>query len=158
MKTILLSIVALLLGFWPGPESAADALLEHSVAQEALVPGIIQFGEEDARGVLEAPATIGVGEEFKIKIVTFGGGCEREGHASVIVSAIGANVMVYDLTAATRPDVICPAVLKRMTHVITLRFEKPGNALIRVWGRRIGAETPPLGVPAVLEHRMTIKG
>jgi hypothetical protein len=158
MKTILLSTLAVLLGVWPGPASAADPLVEHFVTQEALVPGIIDFGDDRSRSVLEAPATIGVGEDFEIKIVTFGGGCEREGPISVIVSAIGANVMVYDLTVATRPDVICTAVLKRLTHVVTLRFEKPGDALIRVWGRRVGAETPPLGVPTVLEHQITVKG
>jgi hypothetical protein len=40
---------------------------------------------------------------------------------------------------------------------LSLRFEKPGQALIRVWGRRVGPDTPPFGVPAILEHRLTIK-
>jgi len=100
---------------------------------------------------------VGVRENFQVTINTFGGGCEREGDTSVIMSATGATLIVYDITAATRPDVICTAVVKRLPHIVALRFEKPGEALIRVWGRRVGPETPPLGVPFVLEHRVTIK-
>lgn len=65
--------------------------------------------------------------------------------------------MVYDFTEATHPGVVCIAVIKRLPHTVTLRFEKPGEAVIRVWGRRVGPETPPLGVPTVLEHPITIK-
>jgi hypothetical protein len=128
-----------------------------SVTQEALVPGIIDFDDDRNRGVLTAPASVGVREDFQVTINTFGGGCEREGDTSVIMSATGATLIVYDITAATRPDVICTAVVKRLPHIVALRFEKPGEALIRVWGRRVGPETPPLGVPFVLEHRVTVK-
>jgi hypothetical protein len=65
--------------------------------------------------------------------------------------------MVYDLTTATQPDVACTAVLKRLPHTATLRFTQPGEALIRIWGRRVGPETPPDGVPVVLEHRVIVQ-
>jgi hypothetical protein len=125
--------------------------------QQALVPGIIDFGTNEKRDVLSAPTRVGVGEDFEMKITTFGGGCDSEGDTSVVILATGAAVMVYDLTVATHPRVICPAVVKRMPHTVTLRFEKPGEALIQIWGRRVGPEAPLFGVPAVLEHRVTIK-
>jgi hypothetical protein len=125
-------------------------------SQEARVPGIIDFGTDGTKDVLSAPTSARVGEDFRIKITTFGGGCEREGDTSVVVLSTGAAVVVYDLTTATHPRVICTAVIKRMPHTVTLRFEKPGKALIQIWGRRVGPETPPFGVPTVLEHRVTI--
>jgi hypothetical protein len=157
MKKMFLSMLLLIFGLYAGPANAADLPLQRPASQEALVPGIIDFGDDQSKGVLTAPTTVGVGEDFEIRILTFGGGCEREGGASLIMSAAGADVMVYDITVATRPGVVCTAILKRMPHTLTLRFEKPGEALIRVWGRRVGAETPPLGVPDILEHRITIK-
>jgi hypothetical protein len=125
--------------------------------EEAVILGIIDYGEERSKDVVTAPSSVRVGEDFKITITTFGGGCEREGTTSTIRTATGASVMVYDITAATRPGVICAAVIKRMPHSLTLRFERPGQALIRVWGRRVGPDTPPLGVPVTLEHPVTIK-
>jgi hypothetical protein len=125
--------------------------------QQARVPGIIDFGTDGKKDVLSAPTRVRVGEDFEIKVTTYGGGCDREGDTSVIILATGAAVMVYDLTVATHPRVICPAVVKRMPHTVTLRFEKPGEALIQIWGRRVGPEAPLFGVPAVLEHRVTIK-
>ena len=46
---------------------------------------------------------------------------------------------------------------KRQPHTATLRFPKPGLAVIHVWGRRIGSNTLPGGVPTVIERRVTIK-
>ena len=137
--------------------AAADPGTRPPTPDEALVPGIIDSINDTMKDVLSAPSTVRVGEDFKVTITTFGGGCEREGDTTVIMSAIGANVIVYDITAATNPKVVCTAVIKRLPHTVTLRFEKPGQALIRVWGRKIGGGTDPFGAPAVLEHRVTIK-
>ena len=93
----------------------------------------------------------------QVKVTTYGGGCYREEDNGVIITRTGATVMVYDFTAAIRPDVICTGVIKRLPHTATLRFEKPSEALIQIWGRRIGVDTPPLGAPTVIEHRVMVK-
>jgi hypothetical protein len=112
----------------------------------------------DQQEVVEAPATVRAGEDFKVTIKTFGGGCDREGDTGVITSESSATIMVYDFTSATHPGVICTMIAKRMPHVVTLRFTKPGEARIRIWGRKSENDAPPLeGVPAVLEHRVTVK-
>jgi hypothetical protein len=126
-------------------------------APEARLLGIVDFGSERTKDVVTAPDAVRVNEDFKVTITTFGGGYERMGETSVVITATGASVMVYDFTEATHPGVVCIAVIKRLPHTVTLRFEKPGEAVIRVWGRRVGPETPPLGVPTVLEHPITIK-
>ena len=93
--------------------------------------------------MLKAPKTVRAGEDFKITITTFGGGCDREGGTSVVITTTGASVMVYDFTAATHPGIICTAIIKRLPHTVILRLEKPGEALIRVWGRRVGPGRRP---------------
>jgi hypothetical protein len=126
-------------------------------AKEARVPGVIDFGQEGKAGVLSAPTTAQVGKNFELNVTTFGGGCDRRGETSVVFLKTGAAVMVYDITAATDPQVICPAVVKRIPHSVKLRFEKPGEALIQSWGRRIASDAPLFGVPSVIEHRLTVK-
>lgn len=92
MKRIFFSTVLLIFGFYARPGNAADFPPKSSAFQEALVPGIIDFADERNKGVLSAPSTVGVREDFEIRILTFGGGCEREGDSSLIVSAAGADV------------------------------------------------------------------
>ncbi|HEX6176643.1 MAG TPA: hypothetical protein VF089_21760 [Candidatus Binatia bacterium] len=84
--------------------------------QEAVVLGIIDFGNEGSKNVVTAPTTVAVGEEFKRTITTFGGGCEREGTSGTIITATGATIMVYDITSAVHPGVICTAEIKRLPH------------------------------------------
>jgi hypothetical protein len=157
MKRLLAAILPLYSILTAHPAYAATAKPEAPATQEAVVLGIIDFGTEGSKNVVTAPRTVAVGEEFKMTITTFGGGCEREGTSSTIITATGASIMVYDITSAIHPGVICTAEIKRLPHSLSLRFEKPGQALIRVWGRRVGPDTPPFGVPAILEHRLTIK-
>ena len=106
---------------------------------------------------MACPYTVAAGEAFEITIATFGGGCETAGDTAVVVSAAGADVWVYDLTTATQPEVACEDILRRHTHTVTLRFDQPGQMVLRVWGRRVGPETPGLGVPTVLEHTITVE-
>jgi hypothetical protein len=126
-------------------------------AQEARVLGILDFQAEGTKDVLTAPDTVAAGADFDITITTVGGGCERAGDTAVLLAETSASVMVYDFTAATHPGVVCTAILKRLPHTASVRFDKPGEALIRVWGRRVGPETPPAGQPIVLEHRVMVQ-
>jgi len=58
---------------------------------------------------------------------------------------------------STLPFDGCTGMIKRPPHTATLRFEKPGEALIQIWGRRIGVDTPPLGAPTVIEHCVMVQ-
>ena len=126
-------------------------------SDEARMPGIIDFHNDGKTGVFTAPETVKAREEFEVTISTFGGGCEREGDTFVVVTSAGASVMVYDFTTATSPEVVCTQELKRLNHTVTLRFAEPGEMLIRVWGRRVGPDTPPVGVPILIEHPVTVE-
>jgi len=127
---------------------------QYQPPQEARMLGILEEGANDA---LVAPAAVMAGEYFQVTITTIGSGCEREGDTGVIVSEDSAAVMVYDFTKATHPGVACTMILKHLRHTVTLRFTKRGKALIRVWGRRVGSDTPLAGAPTVLERQVTVR-
>lgn len=124
-------------------------------AREARILGLV---DERANDTVIAPSTVSVGEDFQVTVTTTGSGCERAGDTGVVVTENGATVMVYDFTSSIRPGVTCTLEFKRMPHTVTLRFTKPGEALIQVWGRRVGPDTPPVGVgvPTVLERRVMV--
>ena len=130
---------------------------QRNSAPEARILGLIDVSPAARSEVITAPASVKVGEEFLVTVFTSGGGCERAGEASVVLGENEANVMVYDMTVATRPNVACTMIYKRMPHPATLKFTKPGEAVIRVWGRRVGAETPHFGVPAVVDLKITVR-
>lgn len=155
MKTATITISLLLTAL-----AAWSALKPNVAAQrgnkppEARVLGLISEATPDT---IIAPETVRAGEDFEVKITTIGGGCERAGDTGVLLAEDSAAVMVYDFTSATRPGVACTMILKRLPHTATLRFAKPGVAVIRVWGRRIGSDTPPGGTPAVIARRVTVR-
>lgn len=126
-----------------------------AASQEARVLGNLDF--HGTQEPVKAPTSVRAGEEFQVTITTFGGGCERKGDEGVLLTETGATVMVYDFTQATRPGVPCTDILKQLTHTVTLRFTQPGQAVIQIWGRRVGPDTPPSGVPIVLERRITVQ-
>jgi hypothetical protein len=134
--------------------SQRRTIQQYAPSQEARVLGIL---DESANDAVVAPTTVPAGEDFQVTITTIGSGCEREADSGVIVSENGATVMVYDFTKATHPGVACAMILKHLRHTVTLRFTKRGKALIRVWGRRIGSDTPMAGAPTVLERHVTVR-
>ena len=92
-----------------------------------------------------------------MKILTLGGGCEREGDTSVIQGEVDAAIFVYDFTSATKPATACTMELKRLSHTATLNFKKPGEVIIRLWGRRTGSDTPLGGEPMILEKKIMVE-
>jgi hypothetical protein len=160
-KIIPISGLALALALAPGFMRLSGAVAsqrrttpQYQPPQEARMLGILEEGANDA---LVAPAAVMAGEYFQVTITTIGSGCEREGDTGVIVSEDSAAVMVYDFTKATHPGVACTMILKHLRHTVTLRFTKRGKALIRVWGRRVGSDTPLAGAPTVLERQVTVR-
>jgi hypothetical protein len=126
------------------------------VAKEARVLGIIDYNGQ-SQNVITAPNSVKPGKEFEVKIATQSGGCEREGDTSVVLMQNGASITLYDFTTATQPGVACAMILKTFTHTVTLKFDQPGEMLLRVWGRAIGADTPPDGQPVVVEKKITVE-
>jgi hypothetical protein len=124
------------------------------VSKEARVIGIIG----QSQNVITVPKSVKAGKEFDVKITTQGGGCEREGDTSVVMMQAGASITVYDFTTATGPGVVCTMIMKTFTHTATLKFDEPGEMLLRVWGREIGApDAPPDGAPVIIEKKIKVE-
>jgi hypothetical protein len=148
-KTFLVATILLILPFHiysEGPEAA----------KEARVLGIIDYNGQ-SQNVITAPGSVKPGKEFEVKITTQGGGCEREGDTSVVLMENGASITLYDFTTATQPATPCTKILKTFTHTATLKFDKPGEMLLRVWGRAIASDTPPDGAPVVVEKKIKVE-
>src|SRR5262245_39726305 len=125
-------------------------------ANEARVLGIIDYNDQ-SQNVITAPSSVKPGKEFEVKIQTQGGGCEREGDTSVVLMENGASITLYDFTTATQPATPCTKIMKTFTHTATLKFDQPGEMLLRVWGRAIAADTPPDGAPVVVEKKIKVE-
>ena len=134
----------------------SDETKAPAAANEARVIGIIDYNGQ-SQNVITAPSTVKPGKEFDVKITTQGGGCEREGDTSVVMMQNGASITVYDFTTATGPGVVCTMIMKTFTHTATLKFDQPGEILLRVWGRAIASDTPPDGAPVVVEKKIKVE-
>ncbi len=123
----------------------------------AMVPGVIGFDSEDLSDAVKAPETVKANEEFQIMVNTSGNGCFSKGETSVVMgSDMTVDVFVYDFTVATRPGTVCTLILKNFSHTAALKFEKTGEAVIRVWGRKQGGSSP-FGEPVVIEKRIRVR-
>lgn len=125
--------------------------------QPARVLGVIGF--DDGRllnNAIKLPETVEVNKEFQITVTTSGGGCESAGDTGVFQTDNSADVFIYDLTTATHPEIACTLILKRLEHTATLKFKKPGEAVIRVWARKLGGKSP-YGEPVIVERRVKVQ-
>ena len=151
-KIFLVGTILLILPFHIYSEEAKTS----APANEARVIGIIDYNGQ-SQNVITAPSTVKPGKEFDVKITTQGGGCEREGDTSVVMMQNGASITVYDFTTATGPGVVCTMIMKTFTQTATLKFDQPGEILLRVWGRAIASDTPPDGAPVVVEKKIKVE-
>jgi hypothetical protein len=95
---------------------------------------------ETARVVV--PARVNAGADFQVNVTTYGGGCHRQGETEVSVSqgARMAEVSPYDEVNVAAG--VCTQELKMFSHTVTVRFDQPGTALVRVHGRRLQDKAP----------------
>src|SRR5262245_17321175 len=152
MKIFFVATIVLILSF----HLYADETKAPASAKEARVLGIIDYNGQ-SQNVITVPHGVKAGKEFEVKITTQGGGCEREGDTSVVMMQTGASITIYDFTTATQPTTPCTKILKTFTHTATLKFDQPGEMLLRVWGRAIAADTPPDGAPVVVEKKIKVE-
>lgn len=98
--------------------------------------GIVDhFGESE--GVISAPTTVVLGEPFTVTIRTYGGGCTSVGPTRRAATVEGDVLITPIDTTIEGPDVVCPAILKRLAHEVTLTFREIGQETIHVRGRRV---------------------
>ena len=125
--------------------------------EESRVLGVLPNPEDHFAEAIAAPASVKAGERFVVTVTTTGSGCDRAGDVGVLLGDRHATLMIYDFTFANRPDVVCTMMLKALKHEVPLTFNQPGEAVIRVWGRRQKPDSPPYGEPYVVERRIVVR-
>jgi hypothetical protein len=113
--------------------------------------GIIRLYRTDPPGALVVPDTVRAGVDFQVAAITLGGDCERAGETGVDVRCGVATVTPYDYTARTAS---CTDILRFLPHTPMLRFAPPGEAVVRLQGRRVGPDTPRDSVAISVEKRV----
>lgn len=98
---------------------------------------------------LVAPDTVAAGAPFAVTVTTYGSSsCTRPSGAEVEVGGLTAEITPYDLQA-TRGA--CTDDLRAYARDVALRFTTPGEAVVRLRGRRFGSE------PALFEARVVVR-
>lgn len=97
--------------------------------------GVIDFyGEAD--GIIVLPSIARAGESFRLRVMTYGGGCDAPAYLDVHASETGVELTPHDVHDTNGYDG-CPDLLKQMPHDTHVVYETPGTRIIRVHGRRI---------------------
>lgn len=90
---------------------------------------------------VEVPSSVGLGEDFQVKVTTYGGGCLDKGDTEVERDGLEVSIRPYDLDTSV-PKYPCTADLALYTHIVELRFEEAGEAQLRIFGLRKDASNP----------------
>ena len=132
-----------------GPVAVACSILEPTFSEPAL---IIFFGDT---AQISAPDSAARGAAFEVSVPTFAGGCTRT-IARTETAIIGTLVVIRPYNETRRADA-CTDDLIILTHRVSVRFDQPGPATIRV----VAEQRPFQGTgtrsgPAQVEHRVFI--
>lgn len=135
--------------------AACEPATEPGPLEERVV-GVIAVAGDTTTRVLVVPDSARVGVGFEVTVTTFGGGCDRAGEIEAEIRGLVATLHPYDYT---RKDggAVCEPGVRRLPRTTTLRFAEPGNALIRMQGRRVGPNTPPGGVTIQVERLVRVR-
>ncbi len=116
--------------------------------------GILRLYQTEPPAALVAPDTVRAGVDFQVSATTLGGGCERAGETEVDVQGGVATMTPYDYTARSAS---CTDILRYLPHTVVLRFATPGEAVVRLLGRRVGPDTPQSGMRITVEKRVVVR-
>ncbi|CAN5701051.1 hypothetical protein BH23GEM6_BH23GEM6_18780 [soil metagenome] len=104
------------------------------IAWERVI-GVTEIGGSQPPPI-QLPEVIRSGESFPATVVTYGSGsCTRADGAEVQRTPQGLDITPYDLRATG--NVNCTDDLAVRSRTVSLRLEGPGEAVIRVIGRRL---------------------
>lgn len=105
------------------------------------VIGTIEVGGQHSPSPIHLPSEIRSGVSFSATVVTYGSStCTRADGADVQVTGLTAEITPYDLRRTGKA--VCTDDLAPHPREVRLRFNTPGEALIRVRGRSIAVDEP----------------
>jgi hypothetical protein len=87
--------------------------------------------------VIEAPASAAVGEQFLLRVMSYGGGCISLERTDVELTNEGADFLPFDRRHIPGENEACTLDLRLYPHEATLAFDSTGSKTIRIHGRRV---------------------
>lgn len=112
--------------------------------------GTIRLGGPQPVPALVVRDTVDAGEAFTARVATFGStGCIRPAGAEVEAEGNTAEITPYDMVAPE--GTVCTRDLRAFPREVTLKFDAPGEAIIRVRGRGPG------GAMVQVEERVVVR-
>jgi hypothetical protein len=99
--------------------------------------GVIAFYSDPI--VIEVPDTVRRGQDFTVRVRTYGGGCISQGPTEVEVAGLRATVTPYDIDSGSG---FCTSELRLFQHAATIRFDRAGDARVVVRGTRQPGDRP----------------
>ena len=135
--------------------SAAQANLSPSSA--ALSSGSAAMTFSDTPAVITAPDEVKAGVAFEATITTTGPAiCWRADGADTQVSGNVAVVTPYDFSPENE-DVACGAAIISLPRTVQITFDSPGEATLRVNGRKVVGGNTSAGSSTVVEKQILVQ-
>lgn len=117
-------------------------------------PGDWGEGNWGNRPPLVAPVAVAAGDPFTvIATTTLPNGCWHPGDYSKEVAGNVAEITVHDFRTDSE---MCTAVFGWMSRDIELQFNQPGEAVIRLVGKRIAGRDFGGGEEFIIEHSVAV--
>jgi hypothetical protein len=126
-------------------------------AQANQISSSTAMSSADAPAVISAPDEVRAGVPFEATITTIGPAiCWRADGADTQVSGNLAVVIPYDFSPETE-DVACGAAIIDLPRTVKITFASPGEATLRVNGRKVVGGNTSAGKPTVVEKRILVR-
>lgn len=107
--------------------------------------------------VISAPDEVQAGVPFQAVITTFGPDlCWRADGATTQVKGNLAVVVPYDITTASE-DTACGDAITRLPRTVSLTIATPGQATLRVEGRKLMATDPNSATLTSVEKQILVR-
>jgi hypothetical protein len=140
--TVLLSVVTLVACSATEPSASAP--------ERVRGPAILLFYGDTSS--VSLPVSSHVGVPFSLTVTSFGGGCIAHGGVEFTLRGLDAEVQPYRYEAVRLPpNMACTMELRIYHDTVSLEFDEPGDARVRVVGMRRPGDTP-----YIIEHHLTV--
>lgn len=138
----------------PGESRVMGILEMESGVQGSLAPSAAS--DASSRTVITAPDSVEAGVSFTAIVTTIGlSGCWEAAGEEIELDRNLAVVVPYDLNGM-RDGVACTGALIELPHPVELQFAEPGEATLRVRGRKVFQENIERADTVVLEKRIVV--
>ena len=114
----------------------------------------VQTFADPSIGVITAPDTVTAGQPFQVTITTVGpNGCWSAAGAELASQPSVATITPFDRVQGE----VCTQATVSLPRTVQVRFDVPGEATLRVYGRRVVDGNVSAATERVVERRIFVR-